>query len=225
MQPDIMTIVSEYNLEINPRTANKIQVEAKCPFCHGDANKRRKYKFSINAEMHVFRCWLCNASGYVYDLEAHLSNKPYEEVRKKYTKRKLRKAEKLSPKQLEKIEKRHLKVDYEAFKQQFTQIEKEWDDYCLGQKRLLLSKILLGHVLNLDMMSAIYAQVESSEVPNLYSEVIHEYLHIEITKKSWAIEARASVKSLLQDYQSENEHTLVAVLLIRHYKQVGRLQQ
>ncbi|EZH64362.1 hypothetical protein DH09_01225 (plasmid) [Bacillaceae bacterium JMAK1] len=167
----------------------------------------------------MLRC-MCSGVGYATRAAMYTIWKPIYQINRT---RKFE-AEKLSPKQLDKIEKRHLKVDYEAFKQQFTQIEKEWDDYCLGQKRLLLSKLLLGHVLNLDMMSAIHAQIESSEVPNLFSEVMHEYLHIETSKKSWAVEARASVKDLLQQYQSENAHTLVALLLIRHHKQVGRVQ-
>ncbi|WP_394237422.1 CHC2 zinc finger domain-containing protein [Niallia oryzisoli] len=78
--PNILGVAEQYNLEADRKTIGKKETRFKCPFCHADANKSRKYFLSINEGKNVFKCWSCQESGGVLRLISFLENKSEQEV-------------------------------------------------------------------------------------------------------------------------------------------------
>jgi DNA primase len=146
--PSIIEIADRAGLECDPRSRNKKEVLYKCPFCLGDAN-RRKYKLSLNPVYNVYKCWLCGESGGVLQFEAKLFNLPYDEVKRKYSKnRNYHPAEMLSPKQLKLISWDEAKRrNHEHYKRSLDEVLRDWKEYEREQKILHFAKlIVIAHI-------------------------------------------------------------------------------
>ncbi|KAA9019003.1 CHC2 zinc finger domain-containing protein [Niallia endozanthoxylica] len=78
--PNILDVAEQYHLEADRKTIGKKETRFKCPFCHADANRLKKYFLSINEEKNVFKCWSCQESGGVLKLIAFLENKSEQEM-------------------------------------------------------------------------------------------------------------------------------------------------
>ena len=78
--PNILDVAEQHNLEADRKTIGKKETRFKCPFCHADANRSRKYFLSINEDKNVFKCWSCQESGGVLKLISFLENKREQEI-------------------------------------------------------------------------------------------------------------------------------------------------
>lgn len=194
MLPSILNIADEFKLESDPKTYGKKESLFKCPFCLEDANKPKKYYLSLNTKDNVFKCWYCKESGGVLQFEAMLSNKPFEEIRKKYfgeRKKNLHPAYTLTPDQLKQIGWQDKKRrNFKAFQEQKEEVIKDWKKY----EREELTKhyalfTLIAHFPIQNERSKHYEWFKEvcqhSKVDNLAKAIVQQWNAPK--KKEWAI--------------------------------------
>lgn len=223
--PCIVNIAQENGLEINERTLTQKEVLCKCPFCHGDAGRRGKYKLSLNPEKKVFKCWLCKESGGVLQFEALLTGKTFVEVKKKYfgeRKRPYHPAEFLSPQQLEVIDWRTAKQrSYEYFKNRMNDVYHDWKNHVYRNKRLALAKLIVGDAIGKlpVAIESVKDQEEESQIPDLTKKVLDVFSNY-TWKEPWTLESlRLAVSSVRVSMNAgENgENALIYLALINYY--------
>lgn len=192
MLPSIIEVAQANELIFNKKTLNKKEVRCKCPFCMADANRPKKFYLSLNEEKNVFRCWYCGLKGGVLEFEAKLTGKPYEEIKKKYfgEKKYYHPAERLSPKQLEKINLLELKKDYKQFKKSLDKVEAKWQEFVYKERVKAFAKLLIGIEIEKyqQIVEIIQKQSENSEIPSLLDDVLNMYSSSKWDQ--WAIEGR-----------------------------------
>lgn len=67
LQYNILKVARHIRLELHPKTLNKVEVEARCPFCRDTG-----YHLSLNTIKNVFRCNLCEENGGMLQLYAKI---------------------------------------------------------------------------------------------------------------------------------------------------------
>lgn len=223
--PQITDIADQHSLECNPKTVNKKEVRYKCPFCQEDANRRNKYFLSLNPEKNVFKCWYCKESGGVLLFESKLTDKPYDEIRKKYSNGKpLHPAQLLSPSQLEKINWRELKQrNYEQYRQSLAEVESDWKVYKYDQRSLAFAKLLLATMGDHDkcqmVLELIAKQGKEDGIKHLLSDVINAYIMPKAERPEWAIRGRemaVSAYTCMKRAKQEGVTQAILYLLFIH---------
>lgn len=223
--PCIVNVAQENGLEINVKTLTQKEVLCKCPFCHGDAGRRGKYKLSLNPEKKVFKCWLCKKSGGVLQFESLLTGKSFAEVKKKYfgdRKRPYHPAEFLSPQQLEAINWQTAKQQsYQHFKNKMDDVLRDWKEHEYQNKRLALAKLFVADTtgkINVAIES-IQKQEKESQIPDLTTTVLDVFSSRQ-WEESWIIESlRMAVSSVRASMEAgENgENALIYLTFLNYF--------
>jgi hypothetical protein len=198
--PSIIEVGDRNGIEFNPRTLNKKEVYAKCPFC-GDG----RYKLSLNAEYNVFKCWLCQAKGGVLEFESLLTGVPFNEVKAKYfgkNSKKYHPAEMLSPVQLRKIGwaeyKRHNRDDFKLKKEAVLQ---DWKEYEREESvKHFAMLMVIAHLENQnerqhDLLEYVVKSCQETGIKLLFSKLMEEYIKNDEDHSDWAIEATEIARS------------------------------
>ncbi|MFS0783484.1 hypothetical protein [Bacillus sp. 1P06AnD] len=231
--PSIIDIAQKQGLEINPRSLHKKEVYAKCPFCLSDANKKGKYKLSLNQDANVFKCWVCGEHGGVLDFESKLTGVSYLEVKQKYfgQRKDTHPVDMLSPNQLKEIGwaeyKRKNRVDF--FKKREAVI-KEWKDHERFEK--------MKHYAMLQVISCLENQedrkeellvylsksCEQSQVNMLFSFIMAEFIKEPEEKAEWVEEAihiaRAAWKTCLLTHDFDFDQVLLNIIFLLYTKEM-----
>jgi|GEM_PF-2428647 len=224
--PSILEVANEYQVEINPRSYSKKEIEAKCPFCKSDSGKKGEYKLSLNQVDNVFQCWhsACKASGKggggVIRFEALLSGMSYEQVKLKYRERArfekeargektnkssyVHPATKLTPIQLKLIGYdrpiswwKLKQRDYDYFKRTANLVFTEWREYVKSQRYFCFQALCIGILTN-DLQRGIELIREKEK--ELDTEFVGEMLQLYSLPRwpDWAIQAESFAKALVQ---------------------------
>lgn len=194
MLPSIIDVARENHLIFNERTLNKKEVMVKCPFCHMDTHKPKKFYLSLNEEKNCFKCWHCKEYGGVLQFESLITGTPYQEVRQKYfgdKKKVYHPAELLSPKQLKAIDWAEIKRKHqEEYKASLEQVIADWKSHVHENCILAFAKFLIGIETQKYQLviENIQKQAEEAQIPSLLEDVLNMYSSSEW--KAWALEAR-----------------------------------
>lgn len=226
--PSIVDVAHEQGIEINPRSLNKKEVYAKCPFCLGDSNINGKFKLSLNQEYNVFKCWLCKTSGGVLEFESRLTGKSFNEVKTNYfgqSKKKRHYVEYLSPIQLRKIGWNDYKRQHrEEFMNKKDEVLRDWQNYEYDEmvKHFALLMVV-SHIENAKerqatLLEYVYESAKKTGIYSLFTKLIEEYTKMDDERSKWALEgvdiARAAWKTSLQTYDFEMDNVVKHVLFI-----------
>lgn len=197
--PSILDVADRAGLSINPRTRDKKEVYAICPFCNDG-----RFKLSMNTEYNVFKCWLCQEKGGVLDLESKLTGVPFNEVKKKYFK--VRKnqhpVEYLNPNQLKKIGWNEIKRrERETFKKKRDEVLNDWKRFELDQKKLHFSMLMVvAHLEGQNerqskLLEYILKSAQETGIYLLFSTLMQEYVKEADERSEWAKEAVLTARS------------------------------
>lgn len=235
--PSIIEVAEKTGVELNPRTLNKKEVYAKCPFCSGDAHRKGKYKLSLNQEYNVFKCWICGEHGGVLEFESRLTGVSFEEVKVKYfgqKKRPVHPVEKLSPMQLKKIGwAEYKRRNREDFMKKRAEVIQDWKEYEYSEKvKYFAMLMVIVHLENQedrqkDLLLHLTKTCGESPIPMLFSTLFDEYLKDVENRSEWAIEgtkvARLAWKLSLVtcdfDFDQVVANTLMSYYLSKMYNQ------
>lgn len=233
--PSIIEVAERAGLELNPRSLNKKEVYAKCPFCIGDANRKGSYKLSLNQQYNVFKCWICGEHGGVLDLESRLTRVPFNEVRAKYfgQKRKVtHPAENLSPTQLKMIGWAECKRrNREDFLKRRAEVLHDWKEYEYNEKvKYFALLMVIAHIENQEerqkeLLLYLTKACGESSVRMLFSTIMDEYIKEAHERSEWAIEAteiaraawKVSLKTLDFDMEKVLSNTVMCFYMSKMY--------
>lgn len=214
-----MDIAEQNNLDLNPRTYGKKETLAKCPFCHADQNKKKFY-LSLNTEEQLFKCWHCKKSGGVLEFESLLTGKPFEEIRNKYFKKKrsYHKAERLSPRQLEKIGWNIRSKERDKFNANKDKVWSDWLAYEMETLSYLFAQFLLISMLNdrsrqVELVDYLKEQCEVSLVNNAYERIVAEYRLDKYKRNVWAQKGGSLASLVWSASQLEQDHQLEKLVI------------
>ncbi|MFY0520541.1 hypothetical protein ACOMCU_22330 [Lysinibacillus sp. UGB7] len=220
MLPSIIDVAQENCLTINPRSLNKKEVYAKCPFCNGEKSANQ-YKLSMNTENNVFKCWLCKASGGVLEFESRLTNRTFQEVRVKYfgdNQKKRHYVEYLSPKQLRKIGwNEYKRKSREDFIKKRDDVLRDWRDYEYSEKVKYFALFMV--VAHIDdpkrtgtLLEWIMKSVEETGIYCLFSTLLEQFILEENQRTTWAKEGTEIARMAWKCSLSTGDNTMQDVV-------------
>lgn len=229
--PSIIEVAEKAGVELNPRTLNKKEVYAKCPFCLGDTNRKGKYKLSLNQNMNVFKCWLCGEHGGVLEFESKLTGLSFEEVKVKYfgqKKKDVHPVEKLSPMQLRKIGwAQYKRQNRDDFMKKRAEVIRDWKNYEREEKvKYFAMLMVIAHLENQEerqkeLFTYLAKACGESPIDMLFSVIFGEYLKETSQRADWAIEGteiarsawKVSLKTLDFDFEQVSSNTIMCFYL------------
>lgn len=224
MLPSIIDVAQENGLDINPRTLNKKEVYAKCPFCHGEKSTN-SYKLSLNIEHNVFKCWLCKTSGGVLEFESRLTNRTFQEIRAKYfgdIRKKRHFVEYLSPNQLRKIGwNEYKRKSREEFLKKRSEVLRDWQNYEYSEKvKYFALFMVIAHIDDPNrtntLLQWLLKSLKETGIYGLFSTLLEEFIMEDHLRKDWAQEgteiARIAWKCSLSMGDHEMQHVVKYVL-------------
>lgn len=221
--PSIIEVATRAGVEFNPRSLNKTEVYAKCPFCLGDSNRAGKFKLSLNQLDNVYKCWLCGARGGVLDFESRLTGMPYHEVKNKYfgqKKKSIHPTEMLSPRQLEKIGWAEMKrKDYHDFHRHKQDILEDWLGYQREEKiKHFAMLMVVSHMdapkeRTLSLLHHIAKSCGETGIPELFSQITEEMVKDEYERSEWTVESLNIARSAWKISKKECDFEMQRVLL------------
>lgn len=235
--PSIIEVAEKAGIELNPRSLNKKEVYAKCPFCIGDADRKGRYKLSLNQQYNVFKCWICGEHGGVLEFESRLTGVPFNEVRAKYfgqKKKATHPVEKLSPLQLKMIGWAECKRrNREDFLKKRAEVLRDWKEYEYNEKvKYFALLMVIAHLENQEerqkeLIEFLAKACGESSVRMLFSTIMEEYLKETDERSDWAMEAieiaraawRISLKTLDFEFDKVLSNTVMCFYMSKMYNQ------
>lgn len=218
--PAILDIAEEYGVDIDPKTIDKKETMAICPFCNSS-----NHKLSINAEKNVFKCWVCAERGGVLAFEAKLSGKGFNQIKAKYfgTKSNIKKkhpAYELTPDQLKQIGFHKMKQkEFNVFNKNKDEVIRSWKNYEYEEYvKYYAIFLLISSFNNRELQKTQYEwfveEIKKSKVENILQEILDVYRNK--LQRPWvfrAIEVSEIAYELCIKEHKENNVDLYASVL------------
>lgn len=228
--PSILDVAQKYHIEFHTKSFGKKETLAKCPFCREDANKPKKHYLSLNTDRNIYKCWYCKQSGGVLDFEARLSGKSFNMVKQQYfgkRRRSLHPAFQLDPYQLDEIGWKEFKrTSLKGFQEKREEILQDWKAYVHDEMAYYYAIFMcIAHLDNQkqrqeELLEGFIQTCWDSSIPNMYGQILDEFLKRYEEQEEWAIEGinigRSAWRVCLRTLDFQLETLLFNIAFLRY---------